>query len=411
MKILYVSSIPSNKQFDYMKSMLKKNVNMSKYGMQESGSKFHHLILDGIKENNVEIYSLIGRPVSFKIYKKFWWKREVDKENGIVYDHLSFVNIPIIKNIILCFNFFKSALSWLRKNKKEEKCIILDAAYVTVIPFINMATKIIKCKKIAIVCDIYEYMADVKDARNHSRKIHKVIAKFMKKRYSQIDGYVFLTEAMNNVLNKLNKPYIVMEGLVDHNMKESYNELENKTDKKVVMYAGALREQYGLKNLMIAFNDYKNDDAELWVYGAGDYSPKVQEFAQIDSRIKFWGLASNLEIVKKETEANLLINPRPANQEFTKYSFPSKNMEYMVSGTPILTTRLPGMPEEYYDYIYTIEGNEATDLKLALENTLSNSKEELHDKGEKAKRFVLENKNNLIQSSRILELCKEVNKC
>jgi len=410
-KILYVSSIPSNEQFDYMKSMLRSNVNMSKYGMQESGSKFHHLILDGLKENNVEVYSLVGRPTSFKIYKKIWWKRKVDKENGIIFDHLSFLNIPILKNINVCFNFFKSTLSWLRKNKKEEKCIILDAAYVTVIPFINLATKIIKCKKIAIVCDIYEYMADVKDARNHSRKIHKIIAKFMKKRYNQIDGYVFLTEAMDGVLNRLHKPYIVMEGLVDHNMIEVDNSLENKSDKKVVMYAGALREQYGLKNLVVAFNEYKNEEAELWIFGAGDYASKIQEYAQIDSRIKFLGLASNAEIVKKETEADLLVNPRPANQEFTKYSFPSKNMEYMVSGTPILTTRLPGMPVEYYDYVYTIDGDEAQDLKLALESTLCNSKEELHAKGEKSKKFVLECKNNLIQSNRIIELCEEVNKC
>ncbi len=27
-------------------------------------------------------------------------------------------------------------------------------------------------------------------------------------------------------------------------------------------------------------------------------------------------------------------------------------MEYMVSGTPLVTTSLPGMPEEYKDYVY-----------------------------------------------------------
>ena len=70
MKILYVSSVPSSKQFKYMKSMLKPNVDVSKYGMQESGFKFHHLILNGIKENNIEVYSLVGRPTSFRSYKK-----------------------------------------------------------------------------------------------------------------------------------------------------------------------------------------------------------------------------------------------------------------------------------------------------------------------------------------------------
>ena len=30
-------------------------------------------------------------------------------------------------------------------------------------------------------------------------------------------------------------------------------------------------------------------------------------------------------------------------------------MEYMVSGTPMMTTVLPGMPEEYYPYVWLIE--------------------------------------------------------
>ena len=53
MKILYISSIPSTDQFNYMKNKLKLNVNVSNYGMHESGFKFHHLILDGLKKNKV----------------------------------------------------------------------------------------------------------------------------------------------------------------------------------------------------------------------------------------------------------------------------------------------------------------------------------------------------------------------
>ena len=61
--------------------------------------------------------------------------------------------------------------------------------------------------------------------------------------------------------------------------------------------------------------------------------------------------------------ATLLINPRFSNEEYTKYSFPSKNMEYMASGTPILTTKLPGMPKEYYEYIYLFEEESIEGMK------------------------------------------------
>jgi hypothetical protein len=38
-----------------------------------------------------------------------------------------------------------------------------------------------------------------------------------------------------------------------------------------------------------------------------------------------------------------------------KILFSSKNKEYMVSGTSTLTSNLPGMSEEYKQYVYLIE--------------------------------------------------------
>lgn len=81
-------------------------------------------------------------------------------------------------------------------------------------------------------------------------------------------------------------------------------------------------------------------------------------------------------------------------------------MEYMASGTPVLTTRLPGMPSEYYDYIFTIDGNDSLSITHALERVFSNTREELHQKGARAKAFVLENKNNIIQARRIIDLIR-----
>ena len=409
MKILYISSVPSKKQFEYMQQNLKNDVDVSKYGMQESGFKFHHLIIDGILQNKDNtVYSLVGRAVSRKTHSGLYWKNEKEIEENLTYEHIGFLNIPVIKNLIISLSYFFKTMRWISKNKSQEKCIIIDAAYITVIPFINLATKIKKCKKVSIVCDIYEYMADVKDAREKSSKIHTYIAKFMKKNYEQIDGFVFLTEAMNNVLNIKNKPYIVMEGLVDINMSVSENDITKKSKKDVVMYAGALRAQYGLKNLVEGFNKYKNKNAELWIFGAGDYADSIKEIQKKDKRIKYYGIVSNKEVVEKELEADILINPRPSNQEFTKYSFPSKNMEYMVSGTPVLSTKLPGMPKEYYKYIYLLEEDTPECITKMLEEIFNNSKEELHKKGIASKNFVLNKKNNVVQSKRILDLCSEV---
>ena len=67
---------------------------------------------------------------------------------------------------------------------------------------------------------------------------------------------------------------------------------------------------------------------------------------------------------------SLTIDENSDDKLVAKYSFPSKNMEYMVSGTPVLTTRLPGMPMEYYPYVYFIEEESADGIAAAKEKEI-----------------------------------------
>ncbi len=407
MEILYVSSVTSPEEFEHTKRTFKGG---EIYGMNESGFKFHTLILNGLKEKkDINICSLVGRSVSFSTHKGlFWWRKIHKVAENLKYIHLGFINLPVIKHTCIGVGCFFYTLFWMLKNRNKEKAIIMDAAYVTIHPFVMAAKKIGKCHTTAIFCDIYEYMADVMDSRANEKvdKVRLKLRKIAQKSYSQLDSFIFLTEHMNALLNKKGKPYLVMEGLVDINMQTVPNKLENKNKNQVIMYAGALRVQYGLKNLVEGFMTYKNDNARLWIFGAGDYSGELERFSQIDNRIVFGGEIPLKKAVENEIEATVLVNARPVGMEFTKYSFPSKNMEYMVSGTPILTTKLPGMPQEYYDYIYTIDGDTADDVTKALEKVFENSKEDLHDKGLSARKFVLENKNNIMQAERIIGLLR-----
>ena len=89
-----------------------------------------------------------------------------------------------------------------------------------------------------------------------------------------------------------------------------------------------------------------------------------------------------------------------------KYSFPSKTLECMVSGTPLLTTNLPGMPTSYHEYVYLF-GEETTDaFRDVLEQVLSLDAKTLYHKGQEARSFALEEKNNVSQAKKLLEFVK-----
>ena len=105
--------------------------------------------------------------------------------------------------------------------------------------------------------------------------------------------------------------------------------------------------------------------------------------------------------MQEERKATLLINPRPTNEEYTKYSFPSKTLEYMASGTPVLMTRLPGMPKDYEEYVYLFDEETVEGFANTLGEVLQ-SKSELQEKGKRAREFILTTRNNRGQALRII---------
>ena len=78
-------------------------------------------------------------------------------------------------------------------------------------------------------------------------------------------------------------------------------------------------------------------------------------------------------------------------------------MEYMASGTPLLTTNLPGMPKEYHNYVFLFKEETVEGYADTIREILSKPETELISFGLKAKKFVLENKNNNAQGKRIID--------
>ena len=189
-------------------------------------------------------------------------------------------------------------------------------------------------------------------------------------------------------------------------MRDAVNSPEAKASPKVIMYAGGIRKQYGIERMAKAFVRGGFDGWELHIYGDGDYKTELAEFSKENPTVKFFGTVSNEEVVKKQLEATLLINPRPTDEDYVKYSFPSKTMECMASGTPLLTTRLPGMPPEYYDYVYFIDDESEDGVLEALKTVTERSQDELHTLGARAKEFVLREKSNLRQAKKLYDFLK-----
>ncbi len=224
---------------------------------------------------------------------------------------------------------------------------------------------------------------------------------------THMDCFVFLTRHMVERLGVAGRPWIVMEGAVnpeDANAESRPPVADSAL--KVVLYTGTLHKAYGILDLLEAFSLVPDPTCRMWICGAGDAEPEVRSMVARDPRVRYLGQLTRSEVLTLQRNATVLINPRGDTAEFTKYSFPSKILEYMLSGTPAIVRRLPGMPDEYLNYLFVVEGSAPADMAKKISEVCNRSSVERVQFGERARRFVIEQKSGVVQARRILDLIR-----
>lgn len=281
------------------------------------------------------------------------------------------------------------------------KCLrLLDKDSVVMIDCLNqmsglgalLASKVRGCRCVGVITDLPEFLGG---------GLTMALSEFLIRHSTD---YVVLTKAMNDYVNRKEKPYVVLEGHADITMEKQVPSLDKKGKKRICLYAGSIHKLYGIQRLVEGFLLANIADAQLHIYGIGDYQQELEEIAAREPSIHYGGLLLPSQVVEKEMEATLLLNPRPSDEKYVAYSFPSKTMEYMSTGTPVLTTALPCLPEEYKPYLYFIREETPQGIGDALRQTLSHSDEELFERGCQARRFVLEQRNNVVQAAKVLAM-------
>jgi hypothetical protein len=65
------------------------------------------------------------------------------------------------------------------------------------------------------------------------------------------------------------------------------------------------------------------------------------------------------------------------------------------------------MPKEYYPYLFLLEDETADGIAHVLPKLLAKSQEELFEKGRRARAFVLDQRNNLVQAQKIIQMLSQ----
>ncbi|WP_316802139.1 glycosyltransferase [Pedobacter nototheniae] len=396
-KLLFLSSLLPNKNKSFF-------ISNSLGAISNANDSLQRALLDGFKQNLVDVYALnvpnIGAfPFKFKKVKSIGFK--FDNTDALVGYNIDFYNINLLKH----FSIQKNLNNYITKNKHILSGVDYVFVYDLYTPFLK-ALKLIKsinpnCKIIVMIPDIIGFTHSNKGFLH--RQLEENNRRTLANAKSEIDGFVYLTKSMGEMLplEVNNKPFIVIEGVLNPQNK-IYKKNINVSN-KVIFYSGSLDLRHGIMNLIEAFLLSKNKDIELHVCGDGDGKGVMLEKIKNISTIKYLGQIAREEVIKKQSEAFLLINPRSSKGEFTKYSFPSKVIEYYLSGTATFMYRLQGIPEEYFDYCFSLEDESINALSNFFDDLENMQIEEMLEMGRMARSFVVETKNAKVQTEKIIK--------
>lgn len=370
--------------------------------VEQSANIFQRKLLRGLEANRVK-YQVISAPLvgAYPMRSKKWRIKAFSPAPQCTY--VPFHNLWGLRNFSRTAALKKEIRSYLRE-EKEELCILVYCAHT---PFLKAALYAKSLRPKSRVCmvvpDLPQYMNLNATGRGLYDFLKKIDIRCMEKYISRMDSFVLLTEPMKQVLQVGDRPYTLVDGLVESDSAAANCQRASDGVKRIV-YTGKMNVRFGLKTLVDAFMAIQTEDCRLVLCGDGDAREYVEEKAKIDPRIEYKGMVTAAQARKYVQQADVLVNPRPNNEEYTKYSFPSKNLEYLSSGVPLVAYKLDGISDEYDPYIQYVEDDTTDALRQAIERILYMPAEERCRLGNSARQFVLEKKNEAAQVRKILDM-------
>ena len=359
------------------------------------------LLEDGDSMDTVGINAYPAYPQYKKaIVKKIRWSR-----NGTSYDCLAgFVNLKYLNYVSRFFSLKHEVKKWCRlQSQEDEHIVIVYAPSVEKLQAAKRLKKVLGAKVFVIVPDI-PIMVN-KNANRLIRSAKQIAENMMKGLLASVDGFILYSKHMAEYYGCSQGKWIVMEGVFDEKEADAA-QVQTKTeshDTIRLMYSGAIHKGRGIDKLLRAFESMRYNRIELWFTGEGPSDDLVHAYAAKDSRIKHFGyLKTREEVLALQSQADILLHTRDINAQSAAYCFPSKLFEYMVSEKPVLSVVIPGIPDEYFDYLLPISSLSEEGIETAIQNVLKMNPDELKERGKRAREFVLEQKTCVPQAMKML---------
>lgn len=156
-----------------------------------------------------------------------------------------------------------------------------------------------------------------------------------------------------------------------------------------INYFGTIDHIRGALRLLEALCYLDNSlDVKLIFTGRGSGQAEIEAAARRDARIEYLGFVSAEEMQRLYEEADVLVNPHACDGPEARYLFPSKVIEYLASGVPVVSTSASRAAELYDGLATFARSDNPRDIAAAIDEVLHTPEPTLRERSLRARAFI-----------------------
>lgn len=377
--IIYVSAAIDE---DIKNKIIKLNIDK-----HSPAQNYHYTNITGLAAHVKEVYAISN------LDRKYIPKTVKESTNNMKFLYVSKKKNLYIRAIVNIIMSFIKTWVIIRRNKKNgvKTVVFGDALTVSLTFGAFISARLLNTKTASICTDLPKYFFR---KNSYQMLLYNKIIKLS-------SGYVFVIDNMNKVINTKNKPYILMEGQMDtFNKPEDYRLRNN-----IVLFGGTMSLINGTVELIRAFKLLNDLPYELHLYGQFENEAKSVILTEVEnsSNVSYKGIVTYEKMLYLQRNSYMLVSPRLTSHEYTSYSFPIKMLEYLSSGTAVLSTKLPCLSNDYLQCLFLFEDETVESFSRDLRKLLTSDTKIIEQMGQKAYSFIKQHKSIQVQSQNLIE--------
>lgn len=275
--------------------------------------------------------------------------------DGIEAKLMSFINIVCLKHLTRFIITYISVLRWTIKTSKNRRIIISHGLVSAQLWSVYLGQVFYRSTLCAYITD------DTGVSLNGEpllvialRKIDKNIVMMALQRMS---GVIAMT---NKLAEKLAPgiPFSIIPAMYNFNPKLSFLEVKDSCKLFNIVFSGGVNKDNGIELLLESFKRADKEDWRLIIAGKGDMEAEVQKAALVDYRIDYKGFVEIEELSEIYKVADVFVNLRLTSSAITDLGFPSKLIEYVGTGKPVISSNLPTLTNEFRQHLIILKSED-----------------------------------------------------